>query len=72
MATRKNGSPFGDFSGFIDTVVFISWMGIIVCKSKPGPRKTKTTSVKLIRQNNMFGMISSFFRSAKQILKEVI
>jgi len=68
MATRKNGSPFGDFSGSIDTVVFSSWMGIIISKSKPGQRKKKTTSVKLIRQNNMFGMVSSFFRSAKQMI----
>lgn len=68
MATRKNNPTIGDYYGAVDSVVLSKWMDINVMKSRPGKRRKKTTSVKLIRQNHLFGMVSSFLRSANELL----
>ena len=68
MATRKNKPAIGDYNGTIDTVVLTTWNDIDVLKSKAGERRKKTTSVKLIRQNTVFGMVSQFFQSAKALI----
>ena len=69
MATRKNPGIFGDYRGSVDTIVLSKWNDTYVTKSKPGPRRKKTTAVGLLRQNNVFGMVSSFFKSAKGLIK---
>jgi len=68
MATRKNKPAIGDYKGTIDTLVLSTWKDIDVAKSKPGKRRKKTTSVKLIQQNTIFGMVSRFFKSAKALI----
>lgn len=64
MATRKNKSALGDYTGTIDTVVVSRWNNIDVMKSKPGKRRKKTTSKKLKLQNKVFKMVNNFFYSA--------
>ena len=64
MATRRHGGPAGDFRGPVDTVTYCKWKDTFVVKGKPGKRKKKTTSEKVIQHNTIFGMVNRFFKSA--------
>jgi len=69
MATQKSNSVLGDFTGSVGTVTLTKWMDLAVMKSRIGARHKKTTSVPLIRQNNVFGMVSHFFSSARELIR---
>ena len=68
MATLRNNSILGDYFGAIGTVVLSKWKGIFILKSRPIKRTKKTKSGKVIQQNNVFGMVSSFLASALEMI----
>lgn len=68
MANKTSGSALGDYSGAVGTVILTNWRDMQVMKSRPGSRNKKATSVPLIQQNNVFGMVSHFFSSARELI----
>ena len=67
MSTRTSSSAFGDYHGPVGTVVLRRWKSIEVMQGRPGPREKKGT-LSQQQQNNIFGMVSSFFPSAKRLI----
>ena len=68
MATYRNGI-LGSFSGTVGSVVFTTWKGIPVIRSKP-IRKNSTPSVFQEQQRARFKLISVFLKPLKELLKQ--
>jgi len=69
MAIRTNKWVLGEYSGAIDSVVLSKWNDIDVMKSRTRKRKKKTKSEKLKQQNTVFGMVSKFLNSARELIE---
>ncbi len=68
MATYSNGI-LGTFSGSVGSVVFSTWKGIPVIRSKPIHRNTIPT-ISQLEQREKFKLISAFLKPLKDLLKE--
>jgi hypothetical protein len=68
VATYSNGI-LGSFSGTIGSVVFTSWNGIPVIRSRP-IRKNFTVSVLQEQQRLKFKLMSDFLRPLKDLLNQ--
>jgi len=66
MGTRS-GSPLGDMSGKIGTIVLSKWKGISVVKGLPG--KTKKVSLKQQSQRTLFTTVMNFLSGANEVIK---
>jgi Family of unknown function (DUF6266) len=66
MATYKNGI-LGSFSGKIGSVVFTTWNGIPVIRSKPIRKNTKPSPLQE-QQRARFKLISGFLKPLKDLL----
>jgi hypothetical protein len=70
VAKYKNGI-LGTFSGTVGSVVFSTWKGIPVIRSKPKYRNT-IRSVAQLQQMEKFKLISAFLKPLKDLLKETL
>jgi hypothetical protein len=68
VATYKNGI-LGSFSGKIGSVVFSTWKGIPVIRSKP-IRKNSTPTALQEQQRARFKLISGFLKPLSDLLKQ--
>ncbi len=68
MATYKNGI-LGSFSGTVGSVVFTTWKGIPVIRSRP-IRKNNTPSALQEQQRARFKLISCFLKPLKDLFKQ--
>ena len=68
MATYRNGI-LGSFSGTVGSVVFSTWKGIPVIRSKP-IRKNSTPTVLQEQQRARFKLMSGFLKPLNDLLKQ--
>jgi hypothetical protein len=66
MGTRS-GSPLGDMSGKVGTIVLTKWKGINVVKSIPS--KAKKVSFLQLRQRNLFKSVMQFLEGVTDVIK---
>lgn len=63
MATRKGNTHSGEYTGKVGTAVLSPWKNIMTMRSLPRRRK-KPKSTKLVRQNDLFKMVTEFLYGA--------
>ena len=69
MATQQSNSTIGEFSGAVGTVVLSRWLDLVTMRSKPLRRKNKSTSAKVLQQNQVFGLVNILFGTAKKAIR---
>lgn len=70
MATGKDKSIIGDFTGRIGPIVLSPWMSIMTVRIRPKRINRKKQSAKQARQNDLFSMIIAFLRGATDVINK--